>query len=477
MRAISRASRASASGGSPTTDERTSQRLLVPRLHGRHFVQHMRMAADRALAEHDERARQDVGALHRDCDRRLPVRHAEQVRRPGDDALAAEDVHAVVHGAPPGLGELHLEDRAGHARPLALVQRGRGEAPRRIARIELGRHLRDQARNRMEFADRQSELLADLPIAVAHVERRLLHGRAERGQRDGAARGQALHQHAPALAHLLFAADHPVHRHEHLAAMDRAVHEGAVHRAVAPADLHAFVRHRNQRAGDAEFALALGPALVHRMEGQSHDGGDGRERDVALVEVDQEAARAPAAEFALDHDAAVRNGRRVGACVGRGQPETWKLAAVGQARQVAHLLRVGSVAQQQLRGPERVGHHHGHGGGDVDGGDARHHRGMRVVAKAETAKFFGNDHSEEALAAQVPPHLGRQVARLVDGVVVEHAAQLAHLAVDEGLLALAEPVGPHGREQVEVGAPRKKQSFEADGAGLERGAFGVAERR
>jgi hypothetical protein len=84
---------------------------------------------------------------------------------------------------------------------------------------------------------------------------------------------------------------------------------------------------------------------------------------------------------------------------------------------------------------------------------------------------------EEALLAQEPPHLGREVVRLVDGVVVEHVAQLAHLVVQESLLALGQLIGAHGRERIEVRAPREELAFEADGAGLERRTLGVAQRR
>jgi hypothetical protein len=83
------------------------------------------------------------------------------------------------------------------------------------------------------------------------------------------ARGQAFHQHAPALADLLLAADDPVHGDEDLAAFDGAVHEGGVHGPVPPADLHAGLRHRDERAGDAQVALAFGQGFVNRVEGQA----------------------------------------------------------------------------------------------------------------------------------------------------------------------------------------------------------------
>ena len=58
-----------------------------------HLLQHERMAADRALSEDDQAARQDVRAFDGDRNRHLHVGGAEEIRRPHADALAADDVH------------------------------------------------------------------------------------------------------------------------------------------------------------------------------------------------------------------------------------------------------------------------------------------------------------------------------------------------------------------------------------------------
>ena len=56
--------------------------LLAVRIARRvHFLEHERMAADRALAEDDERAREDVRAFDRDGDRDDLVAAAEIVAR------------------------------------------------------------------------------------------------------------------------------------------------------------------------------------------------------------------------------------------------------------------------------------------------------------------------------------------------------------------------------------------------------------
>jgi hypothetical protein len=75
--------------------ERTQRLGRIGALRGRHLAQHVRMAADRALPEDDEAARQDVGALDGDRHRVLHVGAAQEIRRPHADALAADDVHRV----------------------------------------------------------------------------------------------------------------------------------------------------------------------------------------------------------------------------------------------------------------------------------------------------------------------------------------------------------------------------------------------
>ena len=99
------------------------------------------------------------------------------------------------------------------------------------------------------------------------------------------------------------------------------------------------------------------------------------------------------------------------------------------------------------------------------------------MTEAEAAEFRRNDHPEEALLAQVAPDLRRQVARLVDLVVVEHAAQGGHLVREKGPLALAQRVRPDRGQRIEIGPAGEQLSFEAHGAGLERRALRVAQGR
>src|SRR5690606_27508565 len=62
---------------------------------GLHFLQHPRMAADRALPEDHQAAGHDVRAFDRDRDRRTLPAATDPVVRTEDHALAAVHVHRV----------------------------------------------------------------------------------------------------------------------------------------------------------------------------------------------------------------------------------------------------------------------------------------------------------------------------------------------------------------------------------------------
>ena len=95
-----------------------------------HFLEQIRMAADRALAELNEAAGDDIGAFHRDGDRHAAIEAAEIVQRPFDDAFAAVHVHGVVDRDAHALGRLRLHDGGDDGRMVAVVERRAGHAAR-----------------------------------------------------------------------------------------------------------------------------------------------------------------------------------------------------------------------------------------------------------------------------------------------------------------------------------------------------------
>ena len=112
------------------------------------------MAANRALAELDQRAGDDVRAFNRDADRHRAIERSQIVLRPFDHGLAAVHVHGVVDGYAQPLRRLALHDRGDHRRVVALINSGAGVAARRVEQIGGSGHAAESFLDRLEFTDR-----------------------------------------------------------------------------------------------------------------------------------------------------------------------------------------------------------------------------------------------------------------------------------------------------------------------------------
>ena len=134
-----------------------------------HFLEQIGMAANRALAELDQGAGDDIGAFDRDADRHAAIEAAEIIQRPFDDALAAVHVHRVVDRTPHALGRLRLHDGGHHRRMMAVVERGAGHAARGVEQIGGRGEAAEPLLDRLELRDRNVELLADARIGAGHV--------------------------------------------------------------------------------------------------------------------------------------------------------------------------------------------------------------------------------------------------------------------------------------------------------------------
>ena len=317
------------------------------------------MSADRALAEDDQRAREDIGALDRDGDRRHLVAAADPVVRAEADALAAVDVHRVGHRRSGALGHVVFGDRRKHRGLLAHVDRAGGHDARRVHHVAVRGDAPERFLDAFQPSDRRLELRAHPRIGAGEAGERL--GAADRRarQRDRPARGEAAHQHHPAFARVFAPADDPVERHEHVFAAVRAVLEHRVERHVAPSDVHARRVGRHERAGDAQVLLAAEEVIgVIEPEGEAEERRHRPEGDVALVPGDAHAEHFFSLPGAFAQHAVVGNGRGIRPRLRIGQREAGNLQALGEARQVIVFLRVRPVVQEQLRRPQRVRHHH-----------------------------------------------------------------------------------------------------------------------
>ncbi|MNV24509.1 hypothetical protein D3C71_1155760 [compost metagenome] len=330
-----------------------------------------------------------------------------------------------------------------------------------------------------ELADGHAELAAHARIPAHGARRQLGHAGVGRGQRNRTARGQAFHQHAPALAGHGGAADDEVQRHEDVGATRGAIHEHGVQGEVAAAGVHAGMVVRHQRASDAQVFLAAQQAVgVVQAERQAQQRADRRQRDVALVPGDAHADHFAALPFALADNAAVGNGGGIRTRPRAGQRKGRHVFAARQARQVVVLLFIGAVMQQQLGGAQRVGHHDRH----RQRGRARrqlgHDFGMGIGRERQAAIFLGDDHAQKALGLQIGPDLGRQVvAFLRDAPVIDHAAGGFGLVIQKVLFFVGQARARVGQQAAPVGAAAKQLAFPPHRAGLQRVALGVRHLR
>ncbi len=179
-------------------------------------------------------------------------------------------------------------------------------------------------------------------------------------------------------------------------------------RKMPPADRDARSIARNQRTGDAEVgAIAHERFRIEEAKGEPDHRGDGRQRDVALREIELDADDFRALPLALADDAGVGNGGRVGTGARAGEREARHFLAARQPRQEVILLRLGAVVQQQLGRAQGVRHRDGRGRGRRARGNLDQHAGMRIGREFQAAVAPRNDHGEEALGLDEGPHLGR----------------------------------------------------------------------
>ncbi len=95
---------------------------------------------------------------------------------------------------------------------------------------------------------------------------------ADDGSENRTARGQAFHQHAPAVADHGLTADHPLHGDEHVGAPVGSIREGGAGGQVAAADVDAGVLRRNECDGDADV-LGVADDLVRIEETERETDG------------------------------------------------------------------------------------------------------------------------------------------------------------------------------------------------------------
>ena len=247
---------------------------------------------------------------------------------------------------------------------------------------------------------------------------------------------------------------------------------------MALADFDAGGVGRDQGQADAQFfLLAQQMVRVVGLEGQAQQGRDRAEGDIALFPVQAQAEHFFALPLAFADDAGVGHGASVGAGQWAGEGEARDFFATGQARQVVVALLIGAVVQQQLSGPQGVGHHHGRGQVAAAGGQLHRHLGVGIGGETFTAIFLGDDQGKETVRLDMRPRFGRQVQVLADLPVADHCAERFGGAVDEGLFLLGQRRCRVGEQGAPVGAAAEQFAVPPDGACVDRFALGLRHGR
>ncbi len=217
---------------------------------------------------------------------------------------------------------------------------------------------------------------------------------------------------------------------------------------------------------------------VVELEGETEDGRDRRERDVTLVPVEADARDRLALPLALADDAAVDQRGGIGTGLRRRQGKAGNFLAASKPGQVAVLLLLGTVVQQQLGRAQRIRHADRAGGNRAAAGELLDDDRVGVRRELEAAVLLRDDHREELLLDDVVPDLPRQVADLVvDLPVVDHAAEFFAGTVDERLLFLRELRRREGHQLVPVGHAREQLAIPPDVSGFQRLPLRIRHRR
>src|SRR5690606_5556532 len=129
--------------------------------------------SDRALAEDDQAAREDVRTFHGDGDGHGFVAAPEVILRAKTDALAAVYIHRIVGDLARHFRDVIFHDRGRHRGHFAARYRSRGDQPCGVHRVHASAHAADDFIDAFEATDGHVELLADAGVGAGGVDRKL----------------------------------------------------------------------------------------------------------------------------------------------------------------------------------------------------------------------------------------------------------------------------------------------------------------
>ncbi|MNE25829.1 hypothetical protein D3C80_1191710 [compost metagenome] len=337
--------------------QRLVEAVQIVVLRGGHFGQHIRMAADRPLAEDHHGTGQDIGTFYRDGDWRALVGTGQEVGFTQHDAFTAGDIHRINDGLLATVGTMVFHDGRQYRRFFALHQRIGDQRGGGIHHIGVTGNTCQRFFNPFHLTDRDFELAANMGVSAGRQSHRFQTASGVGRQSDTTANRQAFNQHPPTLTCHFWPANDVIDRDEHVVAAGWTILEWHVEREVTVADLYPWGVGWDQRTGDAGgFVIAQQAAWVMQLEGQPQHGGNRCQSDIALVPGQAHAQHLFALPFAHAHGAYVRDGPGVGTCFWAGQCEARNFITARQAWQVVIFLFFSAVMLQQLAWAEGVWH-------------------------------------------------------------------------------------------------------------------------
>ena len=293
-------------------EERIVKRVDIIVVLGRQLLEHIRMAANGALAEDHQAAGHDVGTLNSDRDSGTAVAYAQVVTRAKRDGLATVNVHGIGQYTALELGKVVFKDGRRHCRLLTFINHIGSVVYSCLRDIGLGGDSGQRLLHTLHISNRRIELTADTGETTSGANGRRSRTGRTGGQGDAATHRQALNQHTPALTGHIHATDDVVQRNEDIFTLDRAIQERAANRAMTTADLHAFGVPGDQCAGNTiVFGFAQEPVRIEHAEGKANNRGDGRQGDPALLEIQPDTDNFLAIDFLFANDTGVRKRRRI----------------------------------------------------------------------------------------------------------------------------------------------------------------------
>ena len=248
--------------------ERSIERLHIMVHQRTHLLERVRVAADGALTEHHQGPRQNVCALDGDGDRNAGVGARDGVAGAARDCVSTQNVHRVVAGFPEELGRVVLHHCRHDRRRRALVETAIRVAAGRLHEVGVATNTSKRLLDAFELADGQAKLLTDERVRAGDASHLLRPRRCRGRKRDAATSRQRLHQHPPATARALDAADDCVlELDDHVVALRRAVPEWNAQRIVALAQNDALRCGGDERTRDAKLrALTQQVVRVEHLE-------------------------------------------------------------------------------------------------------------------------------------------------------------------------------------------------------------------